>query len=168
MIECTTELNEWVYPADGKRTRLMSTQLGQLPELVRRFTQDVYMCIYVQPDAAMCNSMYVHKGHPLKQEYVSNQQYVNLPQLPQQFNQSRPPQYQDQYHSQQQQSQPIAACTGGVVVPSHYHLGVGSTVQLQTTDPSTPQRYGVIRWVGEVPGVNGQIAGIELVRRDIV
>ena len=31
----------------------MSTHPQQLPELVRRFTQDVYMCIYVQPYAAM-------------------------------------------------------------------------------------------------------------------
>ena len=24
-----------------------------LPELVRRFTQDVYMCVYIQPDYGM-------------------------------------------------------------------------------------------------------------------
>ena len=31
----------------------MSTQPRQLPELVRRFTQDIYMCVYIQPDVAL-------------------------------------------------------------------------------------------------------------------
>ena len=51
VTDCTRELNEWVY--SGDRTRLMSTQPRQLPELVRRFTQDIYMCVYIQPDVAM-------------------------------------------------------------------------------------------------------------------
>ena len=51
MTDCTRELNEWVY--SGDRTRLMSTQARHLPELVRRFTQDIYMCVYIQPDVAM-------------------------------------------------------------------------------------------------------------------
>ena len=51
MTDCTRELNELVY--SGDRTRLMSTQPRQLPELVRRFTQDIYMCVYIQPDVAM-------------------------------------------------------------------------------------------------------------------
>lgn len=45
VTECTVELNEWVY--SGDLTKLLSAQPRQLPELVRRFTQDVYMCIYV-------------------------------------------------------------------------------------------------------------------------
>ena len=53
VTECTAALNDWVYPPNGDRTRLMSTQPRQLPELVRRFTQDVYMCVYIQPDMAM-------------------------------------------------------------------------------------------------------------------
>ena len=51
VTDCTHELNEWVY--SGDRTRLMSTQPRQLPELVRRFTQDIYMCVYIQPDVAL-------------------------------------------------------------------------------------------------------------------
>ena len=51
VTDCTRELNEWVYSGDC--TRLMSTQPRQLPELVRRFTQDIYMCVYIQPDMAM-------------------------------------------------------------------------------------------------------------------
>ncbi len=35
------------------RDKLFSAQPRDLPELVRRFTQDVYMCVYVQPDVAM-------------------------------------------------------------------------------------------------------------------
>ena len=48
-------------------------------------------------------------------------------------------------------------------------LSIGSTVQLTAFSstirdgPPPPPRYGVIRWVGELPGVQGPIAGIELV-----
>ena len=37
-------------------------------------------------------------------------------------------------------------------------LGVGSAVQV-----SDPPRYGVIRWTGELPGIQGTVAGVELV-----
>ena len=53
VTDCTHTLNDWVYPPNSDRTRLMSTQSWQLPELVRRFTQDAYMCVYIQPDVAM-------------------------------------------------------------------------------------------------------------------
>ncbi len=51
MTDCTRELNEWVY--QGDRERLFNTKPRELPELVRRFTQDMYMCVYIQPDVAM-------------------------------------------------------------------------------------------------------------------
>ncbi len=51
VTDCTRELNEWVY--QGDRERLFNTKPRELPELVRRFTQDIYMCVYVQPDVAM-------------------------------------------------------------------------------------------------------------------
>ena len=53
VVECTRELNEWVYPAGGNRQRLLDTPQRELPEFVRRFTQDLYLCIYLQPDASM-------------------------------------------------------------------------------------------------------------------
>ena len=59
---------------------------------------------------------------------------------------------------------PVVACTGNATIPAHFDLQVGSTVQLATTDPNTPQRYGVIKWIGSVAQVQGHIAGIELVR----
>ena len=37
-------------------------------------------------------------------------------------------------------------------------LGVGSTVQI-----SDPPRYGVIKWLGELPNIQGVVAGVELV-----
>ena len=46
-------------------------------------------------------------------------------------------------------------------------LSIGSTVQItgfSSTHQDGPPRYGVIRWVGDLPGVQGPIAGIELVR----
>ncbi len=51
VTECTRELNEWVY--QGDKDKLINTPPRELPELVRRFTQDIYMCVYVQPDIAM-------------------------------------------------------------------------------------------------------------------
>ena len=46
----------------------------------------------------------------------------------------------------------------------HPRLNIGSSVQLQPLSPrdgSPP--YGVIRWIGDIPGVQGPNAGIELV-----
>ena len=37
-------------------------------------------------------------------------------------------------------------------------LVVGSLVQV-----SDPPQYGVIRWIGELPNIQGTVAGIELV-----
>ena len=53
VTDCTRELNEWVYSDVRGRDKLFSAQPRELPELVRRFTQDVYMCVYIQPDVAM-------------------------------------------------------------------------------------------------------------------
>ncbi len=53
VTDCTRELNEWVYNNERNKDKLFSTPPRELPELVRRFTQDIYMCVYVQPDVAM-------------------------------------------------------------------------------------------------------------------
>ena len=53
VVDCTDVLNEWVYPANGDLTRLLNTPPRELPEYVRRFTQDIYLCVYIQPDFAM-------------------------------------------------------------------------------------------------------------------
>ena len=37
-------------------------------------------------------------------------------------------------------------------------LSIGSAVQI-----SDPPRYGVIRWIGEIPNLRGLVAGVELV-----
>ena len=44
-----------------------------------------------------------------------------------------------------------------------YNLTVGSYVQLASINPNDPPRYGVIRWTGRIAGVDGQVAGMELV-----
>ena len=49
--DCTAELSEWVY--EGSTDRLMAAGPRELPELVRRFTQDVYLCVYIEPDFGM-------------------------------------------------------------------------------------------------------------------
>ena len=50
-VDCTQDLNEWVYCEDLHR--LQNTPSRELPEYVRRFTQDIYLCIYFQPDVGM-------------------------------------------------------------------------------------------------------------------
>ena len=50
-VDCTEQLNQWVY--EGNKEHLMAASPRELPELVRRFTQDVYMCVYIQPDYGM-------------------------------------------------------------------------------------------------------------------
>lgn len=50
-VDCTQELNEWVYFGDHQR--LLDTPPRELPEYVRRFTQDIYMCVYVNQDVGM-------------------------------------------------------------------------------------------------------------------
>ena len=51
VVDCTRDLKEWVYSGDHQR--LLNTPPRELPEYVRRFTQDVYMCVYVHLDAGM-------------------------------------------------------------------------------------------------------------------
>ncbi len=48
--DCSKDLNEWVYPKDKNISKLMSTKSRELPECVRRFTQDIYLCVYVPQD----------------------------------------------------------------------------------------------------------------------
>ena len=42
-------------------------------------------------------------------------------------------------------------------------LNVGSRIQVATKQAQEPFKYGVIRWIGEVPQIQGKLAGIELV-----
>ena len=51
VVECTRQLKEWVYSGDHQR--LLDTPPRELPEYVRRFTQDIYMCVYVNQDVGM-------------------------------------------------------------------------------------------------------------------
>ena len=50
-VDVTRDLEEWVYSGDEKR--LKETAVRKLPQYVRRFTQDIYMCVYIQPDFDM-------------------------------------------------------------------------------------------------------------------
>jgi len=59
--------------------------------------------------------------------------------------------YPDRSHSAPPQSSPQP-------IPSHVGLGIGSTVQM-----SDPPRYGVIKWMGGLPNIQGLVAGVELV-----
>ena len=86
---------------------------------------------------------------------------------------SAPPQPNPQPISSQQLDPPhldhFSADPVGAQVPVAYalrpqlrvqlaELGIGSCVQI-----SDPPRYGVIRWIGELPPIQGYVAGLELV-----
>ena len=51
---------------------------------------------------------------------------------------------------------------------SALHLTVGSRVQMPTQSPIEPFRYGVIRWIGKIPPMQGLVAGIEMVSAECV
>ena len=51
---------------------------------------------------------------------------------------------------------------------SAVHLTVGSRVQIPTQSPLEPFRYGVIRWIGRIPPMQGLVAGIEMVSAECV
>ena len=54
-----------------------------------------------------------------------------------------------------------AASVGdGAVNPN---LSEGSLIQIATSDTSIPLWYGTIKWIGLLPNVTGEVAGIELV-----
>ena len=56
----------------------------------------------------------------------------------------------------------VAIAPSSNVMPNP-NLGVGSRIQIATSIPNEPFKYGVIRWIGEVLQIQGPVAGIELV-----
>ena len=80
------------------------------------------------------------------------------------------PQYVDQptgSHHQVPVQQNFAAATAppgsSLPVDINPNLTVGSRIQIPTQSPTEPFKYGVIRWIGEVPAIQGLVAGIEMV-----
>ena len=71
VTEVTEELNEWMY--SGNVDRLMSSRSHQIPECVRRFTQDGYMCIYVNPDLEMYGPVPKFSDHQMQDLPASQQ-----------------------------------------------------------------------------------------------
>ena len=53
VVDVTAGLQEWIYSPTASEDRLMNTAARDIPEYVRRFTQDIYMCVYVNPDLDM-------------------------------------------------------------------------------------------------------------------
>ena len=51
-VDCMHDLDEWVYSGDDHK-RLLNTPPWNLPEYVRRFTQDLCMCVYLNHDVLM-------------------------------------------------------------------------------------------------------------------
>ena len=121
-----------------------------------------------------------HQQHTV--DKLSHHDYVNLDVLPtephsQRRNQpdrapveQQPNIQQWQSNQQQQPHQPpaqpgVVASTvpPGTSAMPNPNLGIGSRIQIPTNTPNDPFKYGVIRWIGEVPQIQGPVAGIELV-----
>ena len=49
VVDVTQDLQDWVYNPEN-RQKLKDSPSKSIPEYVRRFTQDIYMCVYVNPD----------------------------------------------------------------------------------------------------------------------
>ncbi len=69
-----------------------------------------------------------------------------------------------QHDWNRQQPNPAAQPRATVGSSNPYNLGVESRIQVALMDLSEPPCYGVIRWIGEIGGASGTIAGIERVR----
>ena len=52
-------------------------------------------------------------------------------------------------------------------MPVDPNLSLGSRIQIPTASPTEPYKYGVIRWLGELPAVQGLVAGIEMVSKSV-
>ena len=50
VVDVTAGLQEWIYSPTASEDRLMNTPARDIPEYVCRFTQNIYMCVYVNPD----------------------------------------------------------------------------------------------------------------------
>ena len=79
-------------------------------------------------------------------------------------------------HLQMKQSfQPLKSKESSVDVSSKLHhgapllnLGIGSLVQIPSSEAVNPLRYGTIKWIGTLPNVTGRVAGIVMVRFNLL
>ena len=53
VTEVSKDLQHWVYD-EKSHQKLLQAASKDIPEYVRRFTQDIYMCVYVNPDMDRC------------------------------------------------------------------------------------------------------------------
>ena len=150
-----------------------------LEQLNKRHQSDNQASMYYQANRPLI----FHRGgggaevalnfQPLQSQYMHQQQQQGVQQQGMQRTQ------QLQHHSLQQHEVagtqqpyngthisnthlPYAYYGANVVTPPgtiSHSFSVGSTVQL----PTNPPRYGVIQWMGLLPGIDGRIAGVELV-----
>ena len=49
VVDVTQDIQDWIYNPDN-RQKLKHSPAKSIPEFVRCFTQDIYMCIYVNSD----------------------------------------------------------------------------------------------------------------------
>ena len=72
-------------------------------------------------------------------------------------------QYMDQPSgSHHQQNFAVVTAPPGSSSPFYPNLIVDSRIQIATGSPTEPFKYGIIRWIGEIPAIQGIVAGIEM------
>ena len=124
----------------------------------------------VRQDPALQEDTYHHSYYPASQQpppHPSSEQPHGHPQHQQRAGQP-PPQQQlepagSSHQSHGQQTPPTCRDIQVIAPTPRDHdptriLGIGSMVQV-----SDPPRYGVLRWIGELPDVKGAIGGVEMV-----
>ena len=101
VTEVSRDLQHWVYD-EKNHQKLLQAASKDIPEYVRRFTQDIYMCVYVNTDMDRYGTgslppeitSQVQSSHPLKQD-------LQLPPTPNSAYQRSSSNPEDQYYQQQ-------------------------------------------------------------------
>lgn len=87
VVDVSQFLNEWVY-SDKHLDRLINAPSREIPEYVRRFMQDIYMCVYTNPDLDLYGS-----GPPPPHDSIRYNDPYQQPYYDQ-------PYYQQPYHNE--------------------------------------------------------------------
>ena len=100
VTDVSKDLQHWVYD-EKNHQKLLQAPSKDIPEYVRRFTQDIYMCVYVNPDMDRYGTVslppeftsQVQSAYPVQQD-------LQLPPPPNSGYHRSSSNPEDQYHQQ--------------------------------------------------------------------
>ena len=136
------------------------------PELFQKYIQPNPDAQPMPPDHAGASHHHIAGGTGGSASQYTDQPGHGLHQGQAQHGiQSSASQYMDQPSGSHHQ-QNFAAATvppgSSSTVNINPNLMVNSRIQMPTASPTEPFKYGIIRWIGEIPGIQGLVAGIEM------